>query len=58
MVREWDVFVSKFDSTLSTLIVSVHSLVEHMSDQATGIALDNNGQPGCNVFITGITYSS
>jgi len=51
--NEWDVFVSKFDSSLSTLLESTY-LGGSLSDQANGIALDNNG----NVFITGVTYST
>jgi methionine-rich copper-binding protein CopC len=54
---EWDAFVSKFDSTLSTLISSTY-IGGSFSDKATGIALDNSGNTGCNVFITGTTYSS
>jgi methionine-rich copper-binding protein CopC len=49
---EWDVFVSKFDSSLGTLISSTY-LGGSLSDQAKGIALDSNG----NVFVTGVTYS-
>jgi len=51
--NEWDVFVSKFDSNLSTLLESTY-LGGSLSDQAKGIALDNNG----NVFVTGVTYST
>ncbi|WP_048189878.1 Ig-like domain-containing protein [Methanobacterium sp. SMA-27] len=53
---EWDAFVSKFDSTLTTLISSTF-IGGTYSDKATGIALDNQGRLGCNVFITGTTYS-
>lgn len=53
---EWDVFVSKFDSNLNLL--SSTYLGGSFSDKATSIALDNNGNPGCHVFITGTTYSS
>jgi methionine-rich copper-binding protein CopC len=51
--NEWDVFVSKFNSDLSSLTVSTY-IGGSLSDQANGIALDNSG----NVFITGITYST
>jgi len=51
--NEWDVFVSKFNSNLSTLLQSTY-IGGSLSDQAKGIALDNSG----NVFITGITYST
>jgi methionine-rich copper-binding protein CopC len=51
--NEWDVFVSKFNSNLSSLLVSTY-IGGSLSDQANGIALDNSG----NVFITGITYST
>ena len=53
---EWDAFVSKFDKNFA--LVSSTFIGGTESDQATGIALDHNGQLGCNVFITGITYSS
>lgn len=53
---EWDAYVSKFDSNLGTLVSSTY-IGGQMSDKATGIALDNNGNAGCNVFITGTTYS-
>ena len=54
---EWDVFVSKFNNDLSQLISSTY-IGGGDSDQAYGIALDKSGNPGCNVFITGITYSN
>lgn len=53
---EWDVFVSKFNSNLSTLLDSTY-IGGTLSDKATSIALDQSGTPGCNVFITGVTYS-
>ena len=54
---EWDAFVSKFSSDLSTLIDSTY-IGRSLSDQANSIALDNSGNSGCNVFITGVTYSN
>ncbi|ADZ10481.1 hypothetical protein Metbo_2267 [Methanobacterium lacus] len=54
--NEWDVFVSKFNSDLSTLEQSTY-IGGSYSDQAYGIALDNSGRSGCNVFVTGVTYS-
>lgn len=53
----WDVFVSKFSPDLSTL-ESCTFLGGSQSDKATGIALDDNGAANCDVFITGITYST
>ncbi len=57
LTGEWDVFVSKFDNNLENLLACTY-IGGSDSDQAYGIALDNNGQTGCNVFITGITYSN
>jgi hypothetical protein len=54
---EWDAFVSKFSNDLSTLIESTY-IGGTYSDQAKGIALDYSGNSGCNVFITGVTYST
>ncbi len=51
--NEWDVFVSKFSSDLSSLIESTY-IGGSFSDQAKSIALDKYG----NVFITGVTYST
>ena len=53
---EWDAFVSKFDNIGK--LVSSTFIGGQNSDKATGIALDHSGNTGCNVFITGTTYSS
>ena len=54
---QWDVFVSKFSPDLSTL-ESCTYLGGSQSDEATSIALDDNGAANCDVFVTGITYST